>query len=141
MKTAKKALFFIFAVWCLFALPYAYALFLPAATITNTGNLHAIGVSINVASIDWGIIDPGQTKVNPVTVTNTGNQPITLNMITDNWNPTLAATYFTLTWNYNAETILPQQSQTVQFSLTVSADIDPSITDFSFDTTITGVQA
>ena len=113
MKQIEKALLFAFAVWILFALPYGYALLL-SAKVSNVGNLHAIGVSTDVSSIDWGAIDPGETRTQPVLVTNMGNQPITLSITVDNWNPALASTYLTLTWDYNAETILPQQSQVIQ---------------------------
>jgi len=139
MKSVEKALLFVFAVWCLFALPYGYAL-IRSTTVTNAGNLHAVGVSTDVTNIDWGIITPNETKTQAVTVTNTGNQPVMLSMITHNWNPSLASTYLILTWDYNAEMILPQQSQVIQFSLTASSDVDPSITAFSFDITITGTK-
>jgi len=140
MKPLKKVAIFAFAVWGLFALPYGYAI-LSAAKVGNTGNLQAVGVTTDINSINWGIITPGQTKTQLVIVTNTGNQPVTLTMETSNWNPALASSCLTLTWDYDAETILPQQSQTVQFSLTVSTDPDPSITTFSFDITLTGIQA
>lgn len=113
-------------------------------TVTNSGSIKALGVEVYsdqsctnaVSSIDWGMLDPGADKTITLYIKNTGNSPVTLTMITSNWNPSNAPTYITFAWNYAGQTLSPNAVVPVGFTLHVSSSIT-GITNFSFDITIT----
>ncbi|MEM3480033.1 MAG: hypothetical protein QW702_00470 [Candidatus Bathyarchaeia archaeon] len=72
---------------------------------------------------------------------NTGNVPITLSLSTENWNPSNAGSYMTLTWDYTSETKIQSNSALkVTLTLTVSSSIQ-GITNFSFNIVITGTES
>ncbi len=72
--------------------------------ISSVGNIKAVGVgvysdsgcTIPVSYIDWGFLEPGSSKQFTVYVKNEGNVPIRLSMEVDNWNPSSASNYLTL---------------------------------------------
>lgn len=113
--------------------------------ISSTGRIKAIGVAvyadeagtIPVTSIDWGTIPPGGESIATIYCKNTGNAPITMTMSTDNWNPTTAADYITLSWDYTNQIIAPAAILKVVLTLNVSPSVF-GFTDFSFDITIVG---
>ena len=112
-------------------------------TITNAGSVRAIGVGVywdqacanTVASIDWGIIEPGLNVNKTVYIRNEGNAAATLNMTTSNWNPSSASSYMTLSWDYGGQTLTVNEVRQVKLRLAVSPSIT-GITNFSFDITI-----
>ena len=55
-----------------------------------------------------------------------------LSLQTANWNPSSAADYVSLTWNYNGQDISPGQAVAVTLSLSVSSSIQ-GITASSFE--------
>jgi hypothetical protein len=137
------------------ALACAIAFFLGIATglgsmqysrkISNTATIKTVGINVfeNVnlttpaTSIDWGMLEPGQTKNCTVYLQNTSNVPIILSMYTADWNPANASEFLTLTWNYNGEAISPSAALPVTFSLAVNASTS-GISSFSFDIWIVG---
>jgi hypothetical protein len=124
----------------------AASLLMAYQSIPNGGSVKAVNVGVywdsactnNVSSVNWDFLSPGESKSVTVYVKNTGNQPVMLNMTTDNWNPASAQTYITLVWNregYILDTIAP----VVQATLTISASLSTTgFTGFSFDAIITG---
>ncbi|MCK4433977.1 hypothetical protein KAU92_00700 [Candidatus Bathyarchaeota archaeon] len=114
----------------------------------NAGNVRAVGVGVywdnactsNVTDIDWQFLEPGDTANKTVFIKNGGTLPLVLTMTTDNWNPTTASDYITLSWdreNYVLNTTAP----VVQAVLTLSVSSDISgVGAFSFDITITGTE-
>jgi len=92
-----------------------------------------------VSSINWGSIYPGNSKNVTIYLKNTGGVPLTLSLSTDNWNPTSAGSYITLTWSYNGEQIPVGGVLQVTLTLTVSSNAQ-GITNFSFDVVITGTE-
>ena len=111
-----------------------------SSTFSNVGVLKTIGIGVysdsgltnKVSTIDWGLLERGTQKSSTVYIHNEGNSPITMSMSTSNWSPSTASSYFTLTWNYNGQTINPGASVQVTLTLTVSASIT-GINSFSFD--------
>ena len=115
-------------------------------TLSSTGTIETIGVGVYtdfqcntpLSSIPWGTLEPGESQSVICYIKNEGSDPATLSLQTSNWNPTAAASYLYLSWNYNyGQSINPGDSVQVTFTLTVSPDIE-GIKSFSFDITIVG---
>ena len=117
-----------------------YAVMQYSVQISNTATLKLVGIGVfsnangtcPVTSINWGMLQPGQTANYSAYILSESNVPITLSMYTANWNPANASSYLTLTWNYKAQTIQPHASLPITFSLAVNASIH-GIPEFSFD--------
>jgi len=92
-----------------------------------------------VSSINWGTIYPGESKNVTIYIKNTGNVPLTLSLLTDNWNPSEAESYLTLSWNYNGEHLQADETLPVTLTLVVSSNTQ-GITNFSFNIIITGTE-
>jgi len=113
-------------------------------TISNSGSVKAIGVGIYwdqactnpVASISWGVLDPGQSVNRTVYVRNEGNAVASLSLATSDWSPSNASNYMTLTWDYGGQILDINASMQVKLTLSVSSSIS-GITNFSFVITIT----
>jgi hypothetical protein len=114
-------------------------------TVSNAGAVNTIGVSIYwdnscssvISSIDWGNLDPGSNKNVVGYIRNSGNLPSILTMQTSNWNPSGAATYLSLSWDYDGQVLNPGEVVQVTFTLSISEMIE-GITSFNFDITIIG---
>ena len=117
-------------------------------TLSNTGSIQiqttaGIGIysdtqcTTQQTSLAWGTLEPGANQSITCYIKNEGDDPTTLSLETLNWIPTEASTYISLNWNYNNQTINPDNSIPAIFTLTVSPDIE-GITTFSFDITIVG---
>lgn len=114
-------------------------------SISSSGAVKAIDVMVysdadckNVlSSIDWGILEPGESKNLTYYVRNEGNSAVTISLLTENWNPLNAAEYIDLNWNYEGQSIVPEGVIEVTFTLVVSSSVE-GITDFSFDIVIIG---
>jgi len=112
-------------------------------TISNAGSVTAVGVGVywdqactsTVSSIDWGIIEPGMNVNKTVYIRNEGNLAATLNMTTSGWNPSNAASYMALSWDYTGQMLAVNEVKQVKLTLAVSPDIT-GITTFSFVITI-----
>jgi hypothetical protein len=117
-------------------------------TLSNKGNigtLQTIGVEVytdaslssKVTLVTWGTLFPGTQTNFGMYIRNEGNTPVTLSQSVSNWNPTNAATYLNLTWNYTGQTLAAGQGVQVTLTLTVSENIS-GITDFSFNINVVG---
>jgi len=91
-----------------------------------------------VSSIEWGRVDPGLNVNKIVYLRNEGNIALKLSLSTVNWEPSSASSYITLAWNYEGQTINPNQVVQVRLTLSVSASIS-GITNFGFDIYITRI--
>jgi len=142
-KTQAVAIYVLIA--SVVAASSVMALLTTQKTISGAGTIKAVGIGVywdqqctNVtSSLNFGLLDPGQSKSFTLYLKNNGNAPLTLSMTTQNWNPSTASSYMTLTWNYGGQQI--SSNQVLQFAITLS--ISPSITaisSFSFDIIITG---
>lgn len=113
--------------------------------IRNTARLKTVGVGIYqdadftilVTLIDWGTLEPGETKNVSVYILNTSNVPITLNMTTENWIPANASNYMVMSWTYDGSVIAVGGYVHVALILSVKSTIS-GITNFSFDIVVRG---
>jgi len=95
------------------------------------------GCSNSVTSVNWGTVEPGSTNHVTVYIRNEGNAAETLSSTAENWNPSTASMYMSLTWDYGGQVIDVGEVVQVTLSLSVSASIT-GITSFSFDIVIVG---
>ena len=108
-------------------------------TAVNLGVYSDSACTQTVTALNVGTINPGGTATQTVYIKNTGNIPETLTMTTNNWNPTNAPTYLTLSWN-RQNTIL-NAGASIQATLTLTASANTgTLTTFSCDVTLTGTQ-
>ncbi|MGD6850770.1 MAG: hypothetical protein ACQCN6_01770 [Candidatus Bathyarchaeia archaeon] len=114
-------------------------------TVVSTS--YGLGVYTDAActdpltEIDWGKVSNGAVATTPVFyVKNTGqNTNLTLGFNVTDWNPTGAANYFTLTWNYTGAVLQPGEVLAVQMQLTIAQSVP--FTAFSNRININGVSA
>jgi hypothetical protein len=114
-------------------------------TISNTGTVTAVGVSIytnstcttTLSSINWGNLYPGNATTRTMYVKNTGNTPVTLNMTVNSWSSPSASSNLKLTWNQEKTQLAAGTGVTATLTLTVSSTIS-NVTSFSFNIIITG---
>ncbi len=116
-------------------------------TISNEGNINSIGVGVywenacitEVSTVNWGYMEPGSTQNVTIYIQNEGNVPMTLNLTTDNWSPTSASTFMTLSWNREGSQVPAQSVLETMLTLSVSSNIS-DVSGFSFNITITGTE-
>ncbi len=114
--------------------------------VPNQGKLKAVNLGLywdnactnTTVAVDWGLFSPGAASSVTLYVRNEGSSAVKLNLTTRNWNPANASEYMTLAWNREGQVLEPQTVTTATLTLSVSANIS-GITDFSFDTIVTGV--
>jgi hypothetical protein len=109
-------------------------------TITTSANLGVYSDSActnALSTISWGSVTAGTNATQTIYVKNTGTGTMTLNLSTNNWTPTNANTYITITWNKNGSTLSAGQSTAATITIAVSPSIT-GITSFSNTVTITG---
>ncbi len=112
-------------------------------TFSNSGSVKGIGVGIywdqactnKTTSINWGLLDPSSNKTVTIYVRNEGNAPATLTKTVQNWNPSTAANYLTLSWNYANQTLSANQILQLKLTLKVSSTVS-GISSFTFDITL-----
>jgi len=108
--------------------------------INSRGNVIIEGVGVYkdwtcntaVSFLDWGTLEPGSARNITVYIRNEGNHVATLFMAADNWNPTNASSYMSLSWNYDGKMFSPMDAVEVTLTLSVSPTVE-NIADFSFD--------
>lgn len=113
--------------------------------ISSIAALKTVGVevyedaalTVPALAIDWGILEPSQSKNCSLYIINRSNVPVLLSFTTDNWQPQKAADFITLTWTYNGAELPVNTSAQVTFTLTVSQAIS-GINNFSFDIIVIG---
>ena len=111
-----------------------------AATIlsANVGVYTDNGCTQAASSISWGNLVPGNNATFPLWIKNNGPTNLTLTMATTGWTPSTASQYITLSWDKQNAAIAPNQTVSATLTLAVSPSVDPSISTFNFNTTITG---
>ena len=130
------------------AAPLIYGLLSTVLSLDSRGNVETIGVEAywdsdctsEVSLVDWGMIEPGDSKNVTIYLKNEGNTTITLSLDTKNWDPPEASSYISLDWSYTGEQIDPDDVIQVVLTLTLSPDIS-GITSFSFTIAISGSES
>jgi hypothetical protein len=96
-------------------------------------------IGLNVSSLDWGVLSPGQSKSLGVLVNNIGSLDAVLSVKTQNWLPLEAEQFLNLTWDQEGAILQARQTVAAVVSLNVSPKIW-NITDFSFEIVINAVK-
>ena len=120
------------------------ATFLKSYTVNARGRIVGIRVEVYqdanattlLTEIDFGFIEPDETKNYTCHVKSKSNVPAFLSLTTENWNPLNASDYIFLTWNYDNSTLEPEETREVTFYLYVSPDVS-GIDTFTFDIVVT----
>jgi hypothetical protein len=94
-------------------------------TISSSGTITAVNVGVfsdsqctqPLSSISWGTISPDSSVSSTIYLKNTGNVPLTLNMTTSSWNPTIAGNSITITWNRENTLLGADQSTPALYAL------------------------
>jgi len=108
--------------------------------IVGRGTVKAVGVGVfwnsnctdPVSFIDWGVVEPGSMNNVTVYVRNEGNVAANISLATENWSPSNASDYVTLSWNYDGQQLNPQEVAQITLTLNVSSSVQ-GIESFSFD--------
>lgn len=151
MQTQKinAAAIFAIALTGIVVSALAASLLMAYQKVPNYGNVKAVGVGVysdaactnNLTSIDWGFLASGANYTHEVWIKNIGTTPITLNMTTEGWNPSLASNYITLRWDREGLVLSATESVKAVLTLSVSTVItETEIAEFSFTTVITGIE-
>jgi len=106
----------------------------------NVGVYWDVNCSSTVSSIEWGQIEPGSAKNVSLFIRNEGKSAASLFLGTDNWTPSNASEFMTLSWDYDNQTLAPPDEDSydillVALTLQVSPSIE-GIESFSFDVII-----
>jgi hypothetical protein len=88
-----------------------------------------------VYSLDWGTLSPGSTRKFSLYVRNESNESITLDLLTQNWSPLIAAQNISVSWDYHGHPISKNQVILTELALSVSPKIN-DVKSFSFDIVI-----
>jgi hypothetical protein len=131
-------------------------------SLPSIGFVHTVGVKAywdptlqnETVQINWGTLYPGSSNNVTLYLRSSSNVPATLSLTTANWTylnanntvtagPSDTTPYMNLTWNYQNQTLNP--NQTFQTTLTLTLDSSPAfltflinnnVTQFSMDITI-----
>jgi len=98
------------------------------------------GCTTTASEVPWGTLAPGSSGEYVIYIKNEGATSLNLFLSTANWNPTNAANYITLSWNYNGQTVAPNQVIQITLTLSVSQSIS-GVDSFGFDIMLTGTDA
>lgn len=113
--------------------------------ITASVNIKSLGVTVYsdaactlpLLTIDWGMMEPGESKSHSAYIKNESNVPVNMTMYVDNWNPINATDFMALTWSYDGRQIPVDSSLPVDFTLSIDASIS-GIRNFSFEIWVVG---
>ena len=111
-----------------------------SSRISSSANLEVFSDSActqSLTSIGWGTVSSGNSVTKTVYIKNQGRYPLTLSLITTNWNPSNAQAFITVNWNRESATLMA--GRTVSATLTLSASPSASgFTTFGFNVVIFG---
>ena len=104
-------------------------------TPPNIGVYWDQGGARPVTSIDWGNVSVGSENRRVVFAKNLGQDPLVLSMNTSTWNPLTAALKIYLCWDYDGNSIAPNNVVMMTLKLFVSSTVT-GIRNFSFSINI-----
>ncbi len=97
-----------------------------------------INGTVNMTSIDWGVVPENDDVIRTGYIKNTGNVPLTLNVSTGLWNPAIAEQYIIFSTNFVGEVLQPGQTFTAQFILLAQTGARDNLDAFSFTVFVIG---
>ena len=89
-----------------------------------------------LSSVGWGEIEAGSSKTRVVYVKNSGDDGVSLSLLTENWDPSGASNYLQLSWDYDGGIIVSGEVRQITLVLSVSSSAGGL--NFSFDIVIIG---
>lgn len=109
----------------------AVAAVLITRQVHSTGKINVTGFSIysdpaatvELPSVDWGNLNPGEVAALTFYAKNTGTTNITLNMNSTAWQPTNAEQFISYSWDYNGQVLVSKQVLSITLYCSVSDDI------------------
>ena len=105
--------------------------------VVGIGIYKDVDFTVSVTEINWGILEAGEQKNFLAYIKNESNVPITLTMLTEEWNPQNASSFITLSWDYDESVIDVDGSIPITFTLNISPAV-VGINSFSFTIVIVG---
>jgi len=117
-------------------------------SVPSFGTIKTMGVEVywdsNLSNkterIDWGTSLPGSTKNVTLYIQSASNVEVTLKLNIDNWHPDDLSDYLSIFWDYNGESLAPDEITQVSLSLSTSSStslvrylIDHNVQNFNFD--------
>ena len=89
------------------------------------------------SSVTWGVIEAGSAVNRIIYVRNSGDEGVTLSLLSDNWSPSGVENYLQLSWTYDGNSLASGVVLEVTLTLAVSSSAT-GVDSFSFDIIITG---
>lgn len=142
MSKRQSSLFFIAIVLFLIGLAVGLTLgtLVTQVRVTNISAIKTIGVDVfsdhnctmRVASIEWGVLEPGSNTTKIVYVASESNIPNILTITAEQWLSTECIEYMILTAEPNNIVLQPQEVLEIQLTLSI-AENTTGIIGFSFD--------
>jgi len=122
-----------------------YALLSGSVRVPTRAQVKCVGVdvfsdancTVRMTQIDFGFLDPGQTKNYSVYVKSQSNVEMTLTMTTEDWNPSNATAVVGLSWDCQGRQVSAGTVVLANFTLTMSQTTD-GLSDFTFTIVFTG---
>ena len=93
-------------------------------------------LTVEATTIDWGLMNPGDNSSVMLYLKSTSTVPVVLTFSTENWMPSSAQPFFTVIWDYDHQSLNPNQVIPITFTLHVSENVT-GVTTFRFDLIIT----
>jgi hypothetical protein len=148
MQKVNAAAIFGVAVAAVAMIALVTASLVANQTVPNAGAVRSVAVNLywdagctnTTSSIDWGYVEPGESKSFTICVKNPGSTSEVLSMTTGSWSSSSAQSKISVSWNREGYALA--RGTVVSAVLTLS--VDPTISDvtgFTFDMTITGTQS
>ena len=108
-------------------------------TVPSLGTVRTIGVEVYWDSakenktdvIDWSEIWLGSSKNATIYIQSISNYDVTLELKLTDWNPEIVSEYMELTWDYNGETLSP--NEVIEVTLTLSITNSPTFVQYLVD--------
>jgi len=145
-KKSPKLLVIILTVAALAVAGLTVAAVTINQNISSSGTINAgpnIGVYSNsacttsITSLNWGSVEAGGNATQTIYVKNTGTASVCIALAVNNWSPSTASTYMTLSWNQQGTQLSAGASTAATLTLTVLANAT-GITSFSNTISISG---
>ena len=122
-----------------------YGLLSGAVRVPSRAQVKSVGVDVfndaectlQLTVIDWGFLEPGQTKNCSAYLKSTSNVAITVSMVTEDWNPLNATSFIGCIWDAEGRQISADEVIAVNFTLTVN-ESTTGLKSFGFTIVITG---
>jgi hypothetical protein len=133
------------AVVAMILMTSALAVLQSSTSLTHNGTIQSLNVGLfqdsactqPLSALSWGTLKPATSANKTIYVKNTGNAAVTLNMTVTTWNPTIASSYITLTWDKQGSQVAAGNVAQALLVLSVSANVN-GFTDFNCTTLIAG---